>query len=279
MFMSIKEILKLIKSLLGCYRVIRYFKFANHRFQCRRCGSENEKRQDNPGRVKCADCHKSESLTANTIFHGHRKELTELMPIVLSVVIDKGKSALAVARELKLHYSTVWEWLKKARSYFADLLSPDNSQSVHYSLLLKAFVRRSCESTPECPAGCRLPNDSTASKEVDKNEMEPPPIGKELEVPDHNCAGRQVVPNPADPVGLWKTLRYLAVLFHPGVSLKHAPGYTLQVSYITSFPENVQMFLAACCRAAPKAIARSEFLTLPLMANAASEAAYIDWCP
>jgi len=277
--MSIKEILKLMKTKLGCFRIIRHSKFPNHHFQCRHCGSENEEKQDDPAMARCADCRKNESLTANTIFHGHHKDLTELMPIVVSVVIEKGKSALAVARELKLHYSTVWEWQKKARRYFAEFLSPDNSQSVHYSLLLEAFVRRSSESTPECSAGCRLPSESTASQEADKNKMEPPPIGKELEVPDHNCAARQVVPEPTDPVGLLKTLRYLAVLFHPGVSLKHSPGYTAQVTYITNFPENVEMFLAACCRARPKAIARSEFLTLPLIANSASEAALIAWCP
>src|ERR1700722_2954424 len=113
--MELSDILQLVKTELGCYQLIRHCKFPNHQFQCRECGSDNELikidpatlMQINPGQPKCADCQHSESLTANTIFHGHRLPLTDLVPVVISVVIERGKSACQVSRMTGLWYSTV----------------------------------------------------------------------------------------------------------------------------------------------------------------------------
>lgn len=269
MDLSLKTMLTMIKSSTGCYALIRCFKYLNGQYDCRRCGGTNERKQKNESITICADCNKIESLTANTIFHRHHKALTELFPVIFKVILNKGQSANSVARELKMWYSTVYEWMEKVRTYFPILFSPENTQEVHYSHLLKVLFRRTKESTPECASGCRLAHHPEAEN-AGKNGLIQPPNGKEVESIDHACAAGQDVAYPIDVNSVEETVDYLRQLFHPGVSLKHAPGYTAQAHYhLTDDKKNVltgvRRFLTACCQSAPQEIERSTFLVLPLL--------------
>jgi hypothetical protein len=286
--MSLAEFFELIKDELGCYRLIRYFKFPNHQFKCSRCGSENEKPQaTNLRKTKCADCFHSESLTAKTIFHGSRKPLTLLIPLVLSVVIGDGESASEVSRKKATWYNTVWNWHRKARDYFSLFFSPDDTQPVHYSFLLDVLFRRTTESAPADPSPLSTKPDDTEDsveveikQEVDSQKRE----DRRTEVVNsegktsimqgandqelvlaNNDAVIDEIPQPDDWTGVRHTINHIIKVFHRGVGLKHAPGYTAQCHYITHFQGNVQDFLAACIRAAPQRQPRSDFLTLPRM--------------
>jgi ribosomal protein L37E len=285
--MSLAEFFDLIKDELGCYRLIRYFKFPNHHFKCSRCGSENEKPQAtfNLRKTKCADCFHSESLTAKTIFHGSRKPLTLLIPIVLSVVIGEGQSASEVSRKKDTWYNTVWNWHRKAREYFSLFISPDDTQPVHHSFLLDVLFRRTTESAPVGPSPpSTKPDDTEDSVEVEiEQEVEiQTPEDCRTEVVDSECETSIMqdpndqelvlanndsvideIPQPDDWLGVRHTIKHIEKLFRSGVGLKHAPGYTAQCNYITHFKGNVQNFLAACIRAAPQRQPRSDFLTLP----------------
>jgi len=292
MEMSLEEFFELIKDEPGCYRLVRYFKFPNHQFQCSRCGSEHEKEQATKPdlrKTKCANCAHSESITANTIFHGSRKPLTLLIPLVLSTVGGEGKSANAVSRKMVICYNTVWNWHRKARDYFLLFCSPEDTQSVHYSFLLEVLFRRTTESAPADPVETtKKPQDTEDSVGLDtKTEIEiQNPEDRSAEVVNSECQNLVVqscsskelvpvnqdcvadeIPQPADWLGVRRTIKHIEKIFRNGVGIKHAAGYTAQCNYITHFAGKVLDFLAVCIQVAPQRHPRSEFLTLPLMAK------------
>jgi hypothetical protein len=282
--MSLAELMELIKDEPGCYRLLRYFKFANHQFRCRLCGSENEKVLADARKTKCADCSYTESLTAKTIFHRSRLSLTVLIPLVLSVVIGDIESAFEASQCLKICYNTAWKWHHRARDYFQLFVSPDNTQSVHYSFLLDVLFRRTTESPAE-PAPGLKPDDGPGPVAVETRTQ------VEIQIPkDRNCAVvdcedkepvvrsanvqelvpakhavADEIPQPDDWIGVNHTLKLIKRIFHSGVGLKHAAGYTDQCIFITQFPGQALKFLAACMQEKPPPQPRSEFLTLPLM--------------
>lgn len=241
-FDTLARILLIAKTERGCYNLIRFCKFPNHQFKCRLCGSENELvRLDpsthlpiDPGQVTCTDCGHCCSLTVDTIFQGHHLPLTDLVPLVLTLVTDGGLSACQVARKTGLWYSTVWEWHKKARFYCSFFCSPDITQPVHFSHLLEMMCRRTIESVPGLA------------------------VDPELLNPD------EVIPEPLDSAAVVETMKHIKVR-HQFIGLNHAPGYTMQASFNIHFPEQVLKFFTACVRAGPKEIPRSDFLTLPLI--------------
>jgi hypothetical protein len=170
-------------------------------------------------------------------------------------------------------YSTVWEWQKKARSYFASLLSPDKTQAVHGSFLLQVLIRRTTESEPVLADSIRLPEAQTEGDELQDSELiqfednENFAPNCDNDSPADNDSNKEIIPQPEDPVGLGKSIQYIADVYHFGVGMKHAPGYAAQLNFITHCQGQVERFLRECFSSAPRKSPRSDFLALPVVAK------------
>lgn len=66
---------------------------------------------------QCKGCKHTFSVTSGTPFHSHKKPLQDyLAALFLYSTAVTGKSALNLARELKISYTTAFSWLKKVRA-------------------------------------------------------------------------------------------------------------------------------------------------------------------
>ncbi len=85
-------------------------------FVCPKCQGTKfwtVRRSERTGRsaplYECTACHHQVSVTAGTIFHRTKVALRIWFLAIFLVAVDKGgKSALALSRELGLHYATAW---------------------------------------------------------------------------------------------------------------------------------------------------------------------------
>src|SRR5215510_14354251 len=86
-------------------------------FACAGCGGRQAWRLKRRPRVyECAVCHRQESVTAGTVFHRTRTELTKWFLAAYLMGRDKrGVSAKFLQRELGVAYQTAWTMAHKLR--------------------------------------------------------------------------------------------------------------------------------------------------------------------
>ncbi len=77
---------------------------------------------------QCAQCNYQASLTANTVMHKTRTPLRIWFWMIYLLSRDKrGKSALSISKELKIHYPKAWAMTQKIREAMAQ-------KDTHYKL-------------------------------------------------------------------------------------------------------------------------------------------------
>lgn len=88
-----------------------------HGYICPKCKGQ-QYWKSKKGMYVCKQCNYQLSLTAGTIFHKSRIELTVLFRVIWHIVAQKnGISALGVQKIMGLkRYDTTWKWLHKIRS-------------------------------------------------------------------------------------------------------------------------------------------------------------------
>jgi hypothetical protein len=87
------------------------------RFVCTGCGGREAWRLKARPRVfECAACHRQESVTAGTVFHRTRTNLTKwFLAAYLMARDERGVSARFLQRELGVAYQTAWTRAHKLR--------------------------------------------------------------------------------------------------------------------------------------------------------------------
>lgn len=82
------------------------------------CGSTRAHHLKSRPRVfECASCHHQHSVTAGTVFHKTRTDLTKWFLAAYMMASDKrGVSAMHVSRELGMRYDTAWLMCHKLRN-------------------------------------------------------------------------------------------------------------------------------------------------------------------
>lgn len=85
-------------------------------FRCPFCGSV-QKEIAPAYTVVCRYCRKQTSITAQTLMHGSKKELTDWLQVAwLFCSRGEGLSARTLQRQMRLScYQTAWSWLQKIR--------------------------------------------------------------------------------------------------------------------------------------------------------------------
>ncbi len=105
------------------FRDLRWEGGAPH---CPECGSLNpyEWRRKSGGlQLQCRDCGKRYSLTSQTLFASHKAPLrTYLACVAVAMNEVKGKSALALSRDLGMSYKACWVLLHKIREAMSEEL-------------------------------------------------------------------------------------------------------------------------------------------------------------
>ena len=85
-------------------------------FICPRCGHNDGNRISTRRSIQCCVCRRQTSITSQTIYHKSRTPLTTWFLMIYQVAQDKGgTSALRLANQLGMHYSTVWHIVHKIR--------------------------------------------------------------------------------------------------------------------------------------------------------------------
>lgn len=86
---------------------------------CPACGSLNPyeyRRKTGALQFECRDCKKRYTLTSQTLFASHKASLRAYLACVAVAMNEvKGKSALALSRDLDMSYKAVWVLLHKIR--------------------------------------------------------------------------------------------------------------------------------------------------------------------
>lgn len=102
---------------MECIKALTKLRWPNG-FSCIRC--ENDKAhhlKSRPRVFECAACHHQHSVTAGTVFHKTRTDLTKWFLAAYMMASDKrGVSAMHVSRELGLRYETAWLMCHKLRA-------------------------------------------------------------------------------------------------------------------------------------------------------------------
>lgn len=105
-----------------CERVFVRLRWQNGEAHCPKCGSLRISQGRRRGylRFQCLDCHKDFSLTSGTLFASHKMPLRAyLMAIAIFVNEVKGKSMLAMSRDLGTSYKTSFVLAHKVREAMA----------------------------------------------------------------------------------------------------------------------------------------------------------------
>ena len=86
-------------------------------FSCSKCGAAKAHHLKSRPRIfECATCNYQHSVTAGTVFHKTRTDLTKWFLAAYMMASDKrGVSAMHVSRELALRYDTAWLMCHKLR--------------------------------------------------------------------------------------------------------------------------------------------------------------------
>ena len=86
---------------------------------CPHCGClspYDARRKDGSLRYRCKGCRKDFTLTSTTLFAHHKLSLRIYLAVIVSFLTEvKGKSALALSRELDIHYKTAFVLEHKLR--------------------------------------------------------------------------------------------------------------------------------------------------------------------
>ena len=87
-------------------------------FHCDKCGSTKAHHLKSRPRIfECSGCGHQHSVTAGTVFHKTRTDLTKWFLAAYMMASDKrGVSAMHVSRELGLRYETAWLMCHKLRA-------------------------------------------------------------------------------------------------------------------------------------------------------------------
>lgn len=108
-------------------------------FICPYCGHNDGNRiSSRPRIVQCCVCRRQTSITANTIFHRSHIPLTQWFLGIYLFAHDKGgASATRIAKQLGMHYATVWFMLHRLR--FAMATREENLTLAGYIEMDEAF--------------------------------------------------------------------------------------------------------------------------------------------
>lgn len=178
--------------------------------------------------MQCSHCRRQTSITAGTIFHGHRLPLLKLFKLIWKLVLEPASSADSLAKELGMHFSSVWTWEQKIR-----LLMPAAAgETAHFSCLEPILFRRSIES----PSICRKDGDGLAQISQEKS-----PSVEKLDV----VSATSSQANPA--------LAFISQVFG-GVSRKYLQIYLSQFQnelHTQKGSHSFRDFLSKCMRSAP----------------------------
>ena len=100
-----------------CAALLRRWKYPRG-FSCSRCGHDQAWYLSGRKVDECTACHRQQSLTSGTVFHGTRKPLRLwFAALFLFASSKRGISALELQRQLGLgSQQTAWTWLHKLRS-------------------------------------------------------------------------------------------------------------------------------------------------------------------
>ena len=124
--MSLVSLFKKFPTEESCIEYLEKIRFAKGRY-CVYCGSKKVcnhnligSKTRNSNRLQCQSCHKSFSVTVNTIFHRTHLDLRHWFYIIfLMLNAKKGISACQVARDLGIRRPTVWAIMHKIRKAMA----------------------------------------------------------------------------------------------------------------------------------------------------------------
>jgi transposase-like protein len=111
-----REFRRLLGDDEACYRYLERMRWGKG-FECPHCLTMNSYWQMGDGRRRCKECRGETSVTAGTIFHGTRYEISFWFAAIWHVVTQKnGVSALGLQRAMGFKsYQTAWAWLHKLR--------------------------------------------------------------------------------------------------------------------------------------------------------------------
>ena len=115
--MNIIELIKKFPTEESCTEWLEKVRWGN-KPHCLYCGSSRVYRHRAEGRhrLQCGDCHKSFSVTMDTIFHNTKLDLRKWFWIISMMLnAKKGISSYQVARELGLRRPTAWSLMHKIR--------------------------------------------------------------------------------------------------------------------------------------------------------------------
>ncbi|WP_297842523.1 IS1595 family transposase [Pseudomonas sp.] len=101
----------------ACIAAIAKLRWADG-FSCSKCGSTKAHHLKSRPRIfECSGCHHQHSVTAGTVFHKTRTDLTKWFLAAYMMASDKrGVSAMHVSRELGMRYDTAWLMCHKLRA-------------------------------------------------------------------------------------------------------------------------------------------------------------------
>lgn len=113
--LSVFEFQKLYSTEDDCEQAIVRMRWPKG-FICPKCDHDDGYRLKSKRAIQCAVCRSQISITAGTIFHNTKISLLKWFWMIFLVAHDKGgASALRLAKQLDMCYSTVWHILHKIR--------------------------------------------------------------------------------------------------------------------------------------------------------------------
>jgi hypothetical protein len=113
--LTLLEFQKRFQSEADCHQALLEVRWPGG-FICPKCEHDCGYFLNNRPVIQCAVCRHQASVTAGTIFHKTRIPLTIWFWIIYLVAQDKGgASASRLAKQLDMHYDTVWNILHKIR--------------------------------------------------------------------------------------------------------------------------------------------------------------------
>lgn len=113
--MNILEIINKFPNQENCIKLLEEIRW-NNKPKCLFCSSEKTNSVLKESHYKCKKCHKSFSVTAQTIFHHTCVPLQKwFLLIVLMTNAKKSLSSSQAARDLNMRLGTVWKMMHKVR--------------------------------------------------------------------------------------------------------------------------------------------------------------------
>ena len=130
----------------GTFRNIRWAD-TNGTPVCPSCGSVEayEARRPNGAlRFRCKGCKKDFTITSGTLFASHKLPLRGYLAAIAVFCNEvKGKSALALSRDLHLSYKSAFVLLHKLREAMAEEMQQTNIRGMYRSIAFQKDLRLS----------------------------------------------------------------------------------------------------------------------------------------